>query len=163
MEGKGTAITCRSCGKHWELTELGKLEAADGNTEIDHIPDYYRWEREQLRQQILDGTYKLDVDVDVLMQVDNKTFYRGGRGHLVHDLEGFTLTGEDGQLYCQQKPLANPSLYADYYWYELGDIIGLGDTETFFFCFPPAEVPVARIRLAAEEMYKLYKSRAIRR
>ena len=163
MEGKGTGITCRSCGKHWELTELGKLEAADGNTEIDHIPDYYRWEREQLRQQILDGTYKLDVDVDVLMQVDNKTFYRVGRGHLVHDLDGFTLTGSDGQLYCQQKPMANPSLYADYYWYELGDVIGLGDTETFFFCFPPAEVPVARIRLAAEEMYKLYKSRAIGR
>ena len=81
----------------------------------------------------------------------------------VDGLDGFTLTGEDGQLYCQQKPLANPSLYADYYWYELGDVIGLGDTETFFFCVPPAEVPVARIRLAAEEMYKLYKSRAIGR
>lgn len=163
MEGRGTGITCRSCGKHWELTELGRLEAADGNTEIDHIPDYYRWEREQLRQQILEGSYKLDVDVDVLMQVDNRTFYRVGRGHLVHDLEGFTLTGADGRLYCHQKPMASNCLYADYYWYELGDVIGLGDTETFFFCFPPAEVPVARIRLAAEEMYKLYKSRAIGR
>ena len=163
MEGRGTGITCRSCGKHWVLTELGYLEASDGNTEISHIPDYYRWEREQLRQQILEGSYRLEADVDVLMQVDNKTFYRVGKGHLVHDLNGFTLTGSDGRLYCHQKPLAHPSLYADYYWYELGDVIGLGDTETFFFCFPPEEVPVARVRLAAEEMYRLYKEKAIGR
>lgn len=161
MEGRGTGITCSRCGKHWELTELGELEAAEGQTEIPHIPDYYRWEREQVRQEILEGSYRLDVDVDIVMQVDYKAMYRVGRGHLIHDKNGFHLTGCDGRLEYTQKPMAHHSLYADYYWYELGDVICIGDTDVHYFCFPPKEVSVAKIRLAAEEMYKLYKSRAL--
>ena len=161
MEGRGTGITCSRCGKHWELTELGELEAAEGQTEIPHIPDYYRWEREQVRQEILEGSYRLDVDVDIVMQVDYKAMYRVGRGHLIHDSDGFHLTGCDGRLVYTQKPMAHHSLYADYYWYELGDVICIGDTDVHYFCFPPKEVSVAKIRLAAEEMYKLYKSRAL--
>ena len=161
MEGRGTGITCRSCGKRWELTELGYLEAAEGNTEIGHIPDYYRWEREQVRQEILEGRYRLDVEVDVAMQVDYKAIYKVGKGHLVHDVNGFRLTIGDGEGEYLQSPRAHYSLYADYYWYELGDVICLGDTDVHYFCFPPEGVSVAKIRLAAEEMYKLYKARRI--
>jgi len=161
MEGRGTGITCGSCGKHWVLTELGQLQAAEGETEIPHIPDYYRWERDQVRQEILEGRYKLDVEVDIAMQVDYKAIYKVGKGRLVHDNNGFRLTGCDGRLDYTQKPLAHYSIYADYYWYELGDVICVGDTDTHYFCFPPEGVSVAKIRLAAEEMYKLYKSRTL--
>ena len=161
MEGRGTHLTCHHCGKQHELTELGELKALDGDTKISHIPDYYRWEREQVRQEILEGSYRLDVDVDIVMQVDYKAMYRVGRGHLIHDKNGFHLTGCDGRLEYTQKPMAHHSLYADYYWYELGDVICIGDTDVHYFCFPPKEVSVAKIRLAAEEMYKLYKSRAL--
>ena len=163
MEGKGTGITCGTCGKRWELTELGKLQSAEGETEIDHVPDYYRWEREQVRQEILEGRYKLDVEVDVAMQVDYKAIYKVGKGHLVHDNSGFKLTIGDGEGEYVQGPKAHYSLYADYYWYELGDVICLGDTDVHYFCFTPKDVSVAKIRLASEEMYKLYKSRAIGR
>ena len=162
MEGRGTGITCSHCGKHWELTELGQLEAADGQTEIAHIPDYYRWERQQVRREILDGNYKLDVDVEIAMQVDHKAIYKVGTGHLVHDVNGFSLTGCDGRLNYVQKPLAHYSLYADYYWYEMGDVICIGDADTHYFCFPPKDVSVAKIRLAAEEMYKLYKTKQLK-
>ena len=161
MDGRGTGITCGSCGKRWELTELGQLQAAEGGTEIAHIPDYYRWEREQVRQEILEGRYKLDVEVDIAVQVDYKAIYKVGKGRLVHDTEGFRLTGCDGRLDYSQKPMAHYSLYADYYWYELGDVICVGDADTHYFCFPPEGVSVAKIRLAAEEMYKLYKSRTL--
>ena len=161
MEGRGTGITCGACGKHWELTELGQLKAAEGETEIAHIPDYYRWEREQVRQDILDGKYSLDVEVDIAMQVDYKAIYMVGKGRLTHDVNGFHLTGCDGKLDCVQKPMAHYSLYADYYWYEMGDVICIGDADVHYFCFPPKDVSVAKIRLAAEEMYKLYKARAL--
>nr|MBQ8245023.1 1-acyl-sn-glycerol-3-phosphate acyltransferase [Oscillospiraceae bacterium] len=161
MEGRGTGIACSSCGKRWELTELGQLEAAEGETEIAHIPAYYRWEREQVRQEILEGRYNLDVEVEIAMQVDYKAIYKVGKGRLVHDNCGFHLTGCDGRLEYTQKPMAHYSLYADYYWYEMGDVICIGDTDTHYFCFPPKDVSVAKIRLAAEEMYKLYKSRVL--
>ena len=161
MEGRGTAITCGCCGKRWELTELGELRALEGETEISHIPDYYRWERQQVRQELLEGRYRLDVDVDVVMQVDNKAMYRVGKGRLIHDTNGFHLTGCGGKLDYTQKPMAHYSLYADYYWYELGDVVCIGDTDTHHFCFPPKDIAVAKIRLAAEELYKLCKERKL--
>jgi hypothetical protein len=161
MEGRGTQITCKHCGKTYELTTLGELKATEGETEISHIPDYYRWERQQVRQEILDGTYKLDTDVDIVMQVDYKTFYRVGEGHLIHDNSGFTLTGCDGKLNYTQKPQVSYSLYADYYWYEIDDVISIGDNEVHYFLFPKNHAPVAKVRLATEEMYKLYKAKQL--
>jgi len=161
MEGRGTTITCKHCGKTWELTPLGELKALEGETEISHIPDYYRWERQQVRQEILEGKYKLDTDVDIAMQVDNKAIYKVGSGHLIHDNNGFTLTGCDGKLEYHQKPQVSYGLYADYYWYEIGDVICIGDTEVHYFLFPRNNESVAKIRLATEEMYKLYKEKKL--
>lgn len=161
MEGRGAHITCGHCGKTWELTTLGELKATEGETEISHIPDYYRWEREQVRQEILEGTYKLDTDVEIALQVDYKAIYKVGEGHLIHDNSGFILTGCDGKLHYTQKPQAHYSLYADYYWYEIGDVICIGDTEVHYFLFPKGGEPVAKIRLASEEMYKLFKARKL--
>ena len=161
MEGRGTTITCTVCGKVHELTTLGELKALEGETKITHIPDYYRWEREQVRQDILNGSYLLDTDVDIAMQVDYKAIYKVGEGHLRHDNTGFTLTGCDGRLHYTQKPQAGFGLYADYYWYEMADVICIGDTEVHYFCFPKNGAPVAKIRLATEEMYKLCKAKKL--
>ena len=162
MLGKGTTITCGACGKTWELTTLGQLKALEGETEISHIPDYYRWEREQIRQQILEGTYRLEADVEIAMQVDNKAIYKVGSGHLTHDNTGFHLTGCDGRLDYVQKPQAHYSLYADYYWYEIADVICVGDAQVHHFCFFNNGESVAKMRLAAEEMYKLYKEKLLK-
>jgi len=163
MEGRGIEITCRSCGKRYELTDLGQLQAVEGQTEISHIPDYYRWERQQVRQELLEGTYKLDVEVDIAMQVDFKAIYMVGEGHLTHDRNGFRLTGCDGKLRYTQKPQSCYSLYADYYWYEIADCVCIGDNEVHYFLFPKKQgVSVAKMRLATEEMYKLYKARLLK-
>ena len=107
------------------------------------------------------GIDKLDTDVDIVIQVDYKTFYRVGEGHLIHDNNGFTLTGCEDKLNYSQKPQFSYSLYCDYYWYEIDDVIGIGDTEVHYFLFPKNHAPVAKVRLATEEMYKLYKAKQL--
>ena len=159
MEGRGIHLTCHHCGKQYELTTLGKLQALEGETEFDHVPDWYRWQREQVKQELLDGTYRLDRDVDIGMVVDYKAVYMVGEGHLTHTAEGFKLTGCDGKLNYEQGPLACYSLYADYYWYELGDVICIGNRDTTYCCFPKGGDVVAKTRLAVEELYKLKKRR----
>lgn len=161
MEGRGTGITCHCCGKRHELTVLGELKAESGETKISHIPDYYRWERQQVRQEILDGTYLLETDVDIAVQVDYKAIYKVGEGHLIHNNAGFKLTGCNGKLNYTQPPQASYGLYADYYWYEMADVVCIGDTQVHYFCFPKNGAPVAKIRLATEEMYKLFKSKQL--
>ena len=162
MKGKGTTLTCSACGKTWDLTELGEVKAQAGESEISHIPHWYRWEREQVAADIENMAYKLDTDVTIAMQVDYKAVYMVGEGHLTHDNTGFHLTGCDGKLDYTQKPQACFGLYADYYWYEIDDCICIGDTEVHYFLFPKDKtVSVAKIRLAAEEMYKLHKARKL--
>ena len=82
-----------------------------------------------------------------------------GEGHLTHDLDGFHLTGADEKLDYRQSPVFSHTLYSDYYWYELGDVIGIGDNEISYFCFPKGEASVTKARLATEELYKMKKQR----
>lgn len=159
MEGRGTTLHCGSCGKTWTLTELGELEAGEGETEFSHIPDWYRWERDQVKKELEAGTYRLDVAVDIAMLVDFRAIYKVGEGRLVHDGSGFHLTGCGGRLDYTQKPQACYGLYADYYWYEIADTVCIGDNERLYYCFPREDAPVAKTRLAAEELYKLCKTR----
>ncbi len=162
MVSSGTTISCKHCGKAWELQPDGSLKALDGDTRFGHIPDWYAWERSQVRQQILDGTYSLDTDVDIAMLVDFKAIYRVGSGHLRHDLTGFHLVGCQGQLEYHQKPLTCYGLYADYLWYEIADTICIGNNDQLYYCFPKGGDVVAKTRMATEEMYKLYKSRKLK-
>ena len=158
MEGKGIHLTCHACGKKWEMDEFGQLRALEGETEYPHIPDWYTWERECVRKEIEDGTYLLDTDVQIGIQVNLDGICMIGTGHLTHDANGFHLTGADGQLDYTQSPVASHTLYADYYWYEIGDVIGIGNNEFSYFCFPPADVSVTKARLATEELYKIQKA-----
>ena len=158
-EGKGTVLTCRACGKQWELTPLGQMKALDGETEYSHIPDWYVWERQEVRRELEEGTYRMEADVDIAVMTDFKAIYQVGEGHLTHDLEGFHLTGCGGHLAYTQKPQSCYGLYADYYWYEIADTICIGDNQRLYYCFPKREAMVAKTRLATEELYKLCKAR----
>lgn len=156
MTGKGIYLTCGHCGKQYELTEYGVMKACQGETEFPHIPDWYRWERDCVRKELEEGTYHLEVPVDIYMLVNTDCVYQVGEGVLRHTREGFQLTGCGGRLDYTQKPQNSYSLYSDYLWYEIGDMISIGDNKAQYYCFPKnAGDVVAKTRLAAEELYKI--------
>ena len=159
MEGKGIHLTCHACNTQWTMDEYGQLSAKDADTVYPHIPDWYRWQRDCVRKELEDGTYLLDTDVDIAVQVNLDGVCMIGEGHLTHDLNGFHLTGGDGKLDYSQSPVHSHTLYSDYYWYEIGDVIGIGDNEFSYFCFPKKNVSVTKARLATEELYKMKKQR----
>ena len=156
MQGKGIHLTCKNCGKVYELTETGFMKAENGEIEFSHIPDWYAWQRQSVKDEILNGEYNLETNVEILMMVDTKKVYNIGDGKLVHNSEGFHLTGANGKLDYRQPPELSYSLYADYYWYEIGDVICIGDSKVLYYCFPKDKGDiVAKTRLATEEMYKI--------
>ncbi len=157
-EGRGTSLTCNACGAKYEMDEYGQLHSLTGGTAFSHIPDWYAWERQCVRNDISNGIYCLDTDVTIGVIVDYKALYMVGRGHLHHDREGFLLTGCDGKLSYMQDPCRSYSCYSDYYWYEIGDMICIGDNDRLYYCFPDKKDVVARTRIATEEIYKLAKS-----
>ena len=131
------------------------MQATEGETEYPHIPDWYRWERECVRREIEAGEYKLDTAVRIGMMVDYKAIYMVGDGRLVHDIDGFHLEGCDGRLRYEHKPLSSYGLYADYFWYEIGDVICIGNNDCLYYCFPEQEGVVAKTRMATEEIFKI--------
>ena len=158
MWGTGTRLVCGNCGKEYELTEYGFMKALEGETEFEHIPDWYQWERRCVREELQNASYRLDIPVDICMMVNTKCIYRVGTGRLRHTAEGFHLTGCDGRLDYIQKPGASYSLYSDYYWYEVGDMICIGNTDVLYYCFPKEGGDVvAKTRLATEELYRMVK------
>ena len=158
MHGEGTLLSCRACGKVYELDEYGYIAAKDGVTEFSHVPDWYAWEREEVRREILSGEYRLDVIVDICMAIDMKRLFHIGEGVLVHTLDGFLLRGNNSELSYEQRPLASYTINSDFNWYELGDIISIGNSEALYYCFPKREGDiVAKTRLAAEEIYKIVR------
>lgn len=162
-KGEGIHWTCHGCGKQYELTQTGYLKATDGQTKFDHLPDWMDWQRAEVRKELAEGTYRLDTPVDIGMMVDYKALYMVGQGRLSHDESGFHLTGCDGKLDYTQGPLASHCLNADFFWYEIGDVICIGDKDAQYYCFPTGEgVSVTKARLAAEELYKMKKRRPAR-
>lgn len=162
-EGSGTTFVCHDCGALYDMDEYGQLHSRSDNTKFSHIPDWYAWERQCVMDEITSGSYSLDTDVKIGMLVDYKALYMVGRGHLHHDAGGFVLTGCDGKLSYAQGPGKCYSCYSDYYWYEIGDVICIGDKDRLYYCFPDRKDIVAKTRIATEEIYKLGKTYAGKR
>ena len=93
MTSKGTQLSCGACGKTWELSEYGELRALTGETEFSHVPDWYEWERGNVRREVEEGRYgtSLTVHVDALPNGDG--YLDIGQARLTHDMDGFILKG----------------------------------------------------------------------
>lgn len=181
MLGQGTTLRCKHCGKAYELTEYGYLKlmnedssGSEGSMErsseslqtpraaqntFTHIPDWYRWERECVREEIQSGNYRMEIPVTIYMLVNTDQICQVGEGTLTHSKDGFHLTGCEGKLDYRQEPLASYSLYSDFFWYEIGDMISIGNEQAQYYCFPQdcGDI-VAKARLATEELYKIVKN-----
>ena len=159
--GKGIHLNCTACGRTWELDEFGAMTAEDGSSTLDHIPDWYKWERECVAEELDNDSYSFCEQVDIYMIVNTKGVYKVGEGTLTHTKEGFRLTGCDGKLDYTQNSVSLYSLNVDFYWYKLGDVISIGNKDALYYCIPKnTTVPVAKVRLATEEIYKRLKDKS---
>ncbi len=157
MSSSGTVLKCDACGKQWNVTELGELEAEDGDTEFSHIPDWYEWERMNVRKEVLDGTYSFTCKARVDALPNAKGYIDLGEAVLTHDMNGFRLTGSyNGEKYEQVWPVR--SLYSCHIEYEYlgkyGDCVDLNTlTDTFYIYPKDCLFSVTKFALATEELY----------
>ncbi len=159
MMGKGIHLVCEACQKTWEMTEYGELKALSGPTEFSHIPDWYEWERENVRAEVEAGTYSsgnLPVEVESLPNA--RRFIKLGKGTLVHDMNGFrvTVTDEDGDNHEMVKDV--PSMYSCHveynYLFKHGDCVDLNTLTDTWYVYPQEKLfSVTKMALATEELY----------
>lgn len=159
MDSFGSKLKCHNCNKEWEMTELGELKALDGETEFSHIPDWYEWERENVKKEVEEGTYSsgvLNVQVDSLP--NPKKYIDIGHGTMVHDMNGFKVivTDKDGVERSMVKDV--PSLYSCHieyqYLFKKGDCVDLNTLTDTWYIYPEgSDFAVTKMALATEELY----------
>lgn len=164
MSSKGTVLKCDACGKEWEMDELGELKAKEGTTEFSHIPDWYEWERANVRREVEEGTYSFNCKAIVNALPNPKKFINLGEAALVHNMNGFTLSGkENGSEYNMHWNV--PDLYSCHIEYEYlgkyGDCIDLNTLQDTLYIAPvECDFSVTKIALATEELYSNYWNNA---
>ena len=159
MRSEGCEIFCAHCGKRWVWEEGGNLRALDGETEFSHIPDWYEWERIQVRKQIEEGSYRYEDDVEVHSMPGCWKWYHLGNGKVTHDaVNGFVLEGNyRGKPYrIQRKPLESNSLHIEYDFRQLKplDCFDISTEKDSFYCYPGQDNVCTKLALATEEIYQ---------
>ena len=160
MRSEGAEIYCTECGKRWELLECGSLKAKEGETEFSHVPDWFEWERAEVRAEIESGSYSFTDEVEVYSLPRCWKFEDLGKATLTHTPdEGFLLMGHyRGKDYriCRQ-PLQTNSLHVEYDFPHIKpfDCVDISTEDDSFYCFPKKENVVTKLSLATEEIYKI--------
>lgn len=165
MLSEGTEIYCATCGKRWELEELGTLKANFGETEFTHVPDWYEWQRSEVRAEIERGEYSFEDEVEVYSLPRCWKFEKLGKAKLTHNFdEGFVLTGHyRGEDYkIERKPLGMYGVHIeyDYCYIKPLDCIDISTENDSFYCYPTKENVVTKLSLACEEIFKIHKAKA---
>ena len=166
MASQGTKLFCTACGKRWTLSELGELSADEGETEFSHIPDWYEWERANVRKEVRERRYHFECEARVDALPNPKKYIDLGMAHLVHDMDGFRLDGEfEGESYHVE--IAARNLYSVHIEYEYlgkyGDCVDLNTLDDTLYCYPKnCEFSVTKMALATEELYQYYRDQGLR-
>ena len=160
MASEGCEIYCTECGKRWRLNEDGTLTAKSGETEFSHVPDWFNWEREQVRAQIQRGEYSFDDEVEVYAFPRCWRFITLGKARLTHDSKnGFVLEGEyNGEKYhINRAPLETNSLHIEYNYCYIKpfDCVDISTENDSFYCYPKSENVVTKLAFATEEIYQM--------
>ena len=158
MDSTGAELFCTACGKRWVWQEDGYLKATEGETEFDHIPDWFTWERQQVKEQIENGTYSFEDEVTVYSLPRVLRYIPLGKAKLTHDPEhGFQLEGyyRDAKYYIHREPAQTNSLHVEY---DFGpqnkkDCLDISTENDSFYCIPTKKNILTKLAFATEEIY----------
>ena len=156
----GCSIKCGSCGKEYFFNENGSISALNGETEFSTLPDWYEWEREKVREEILSGAYKTEDTVLVDSLPNSKGFIDMGEGKFVHDTNGLRVEFDENGTHkvFTKEILENYSCHIEFDYNGKGDGVSFskGD-DTYYFFFKNLKNVIVKIHFAVEELYKLKK------
>jgi len=162
MKSSGIELWCEHCQKSYILKENGQLQAKTGETEFSHIPNWFEWQRENVKKIIDNNTYNMEFEVDIDSLPNSKGFYRIGKGIVTHNSDGlivkFKSGGKDYEL--KKNIIELYSLHVEFDYFGKGDCIVISSLQDTYYMFPTVEKDiVTKIYFAVEELYKIHSQK----
>lgn len=160
MNSAGTKLWCEECGATWEMDTLSRLNGVNTDKGFSHIPDWYNWEREEVRKEVENGTYYFEDEVRVEDYYSSKTgLIEVGNAKVIHDKNGFTFDGVvDGEKFTLNKPVSSMySVHIEYDFLNRGDAFDIATDKTSYFMYlKTARNYLTKMHFATEELYDFY-------
>jgi len=166
MQSRGAELYCGTCGARWTMNVYGRMEQVSGGSLIDenvdfaHIPNWYEWQRANVKKEIDNGNYRLITEVRIESLPNAINFIDLGKGMLRHDENGFVLTftyyGENEPKSLAFEPDIMPSVHTEcnYRGYK-GECITLSTMDNTYFIYPAGEgFNNVKIQFATEYLFE---------
>lgn len=163
MNSGGTELWCEECEAKWHLSELGELQLLKPEqTELNftHVPDWFAWERANVRKEIEEGTYAFEDEVRLFTLPNAWGFKKQPNATLRQDVTGTYITGtaygQEFKLY--KSPAELESMHIEYDYKGHGDCVDISTENDSFWCYPVhAENVISKLSIATEELYLFAK------
>ena len=161
MESSGSEVYCTECGKRWNLNENGTLSAINGDTEFSHVPDWFLWQKENVKKEVENGTYYFEDEVEVYTLPRTSSVINIGKAKVRHTIEeGFVLEGfyNNQEYRIIRSPLMANSLHVEYDYVHIKpyDCFVINTEDNSYFCYTSKKDVISKLAFATEEIYKYH-------
>ena len=162
MSSESHFLKCNHCGITYDYLENGQLKCVNGESKFIYPSQWYKWEKECVKQEVEEGTYHFEDDVRVEKLLGAKIGFvpQEGHYHLTHDInEGFLVKGTDNDFEFRRSSLQSYAIHIEYNYLDRGAFLELADFESIYFIYPlnkPEQL--TKIHFAVEHIYDYKKA-----
>ena len=164
MSSESHFLKCNHCGATYDYLENGEFKRVDGEGKFIYPSEWYKWEKECVKQEVREGTYHFEDDVRVEKLLGAKIGFvpQEGNYHLTHDIdEGITVKGTDNDFVFNRSSLQSYAIHIEYHYLDRGAFLELADLEDTYFIYPLNKAAnLTKIHFAVECIYD-YKKKQI--
>lgn len=158
MKSEYTRLWCDNCGSAWEMDVYGVLRNEKDSAFDRMVPEWYKWERENVKKEVESGQYHFSDTVRVEQIMSSHEGFRDiGTGTLTQDENGFTLNAKlkDGTTLELNRPVNSMySCHIEYNFKKRGDAVELCTLKDTYFLFPQNyDNVLTKLHFATEELY----------
>lgn len=161
MSSEHHFLKCNKCGKTYDYLENGELKCIDGETTFKYPSEWYKWEKECVKKEVLDGTYSFEdeVRVEKLLGAGIGFVAQEGHYHLSHDIKnGITLKATDNEFEFHRSSLQSYAIHIEYSYLDRGSFLELADAKDTYFIYPLTKAnQLTKIHFAVEHIYDFLK------
>ena len=163
MSSESHFLKCNHCGVTYDYLENGLLKCVNAEGKFERISKWYKWEKECVRQEVINGTYHFedDVRVEKLMGAGIGFVAQEGHYHLTHDIEeGFNVKGMDNDFKYHRSSLQSYAVHIEYNYEDRGAFLELADNKDTYFIYPLNKAnSLTKIHFAVEHIYDMKKKK----
>ena len=161
MSSETHFLKCDHCGATYDYLEDGRLQRVDGEGKFNWPSEWYNWEKEEVKKEVLAGTYHFEDDVRVEKLIGAKVGFvpQEGKYHLTHSIQdGFDVVGLDNDFHFHRASLQSFGMHIEYNYLGRGAFLDLADMDTSYFVYPLTKpLYLTKIHFATELIYDYLK------